>query len=93
TFPAPYRGGLFIAMHGSWNRTQRTGYKVVFVPFRNGHPTGGYDDFVTGWAPDPSSRFVWGRPVGLLVMRDGSLLVSDDGADVIWRVTYAKNNP
>lgn len=93
TFPAPYRGGLFIAMHGSWNRTQRTGYKVVFVPFRNGRPTGGYDDFVTGWAPDPSSRFVWGRPVGLLVMRDGSLLVADDGAGVIWRVTYAKTNP
>jgi glucose/arabinose dehydrogenase len=87
-FPETYRGGLFVAMHGSWNRTQRTGYKVVFVPFRDGKPSAGYDDFVAGWAPDPSSRFVWGRPVGLLVMRDGSLLVSDDGAGVIWRVSY-----
>ncbi len=87
-FPPQYREGAFVAMHGSWNRSKRTGYKVVFVPFRNGKPTGGYDDFVVGWGSDPSSRFVWGRPVGLLVMRDGSLLVSDDGAGVIWRVTY-----
>ncbi|HSP14293.1 MAG TPA: sorbosone dehydrogenase family protein [Thermoanaerobaculia bacterium] len=87
-FPAQYRGGLFVAMHGSWNRTQRTGYKVAFVPFHDGKPATGYDDFVAGWSPDPSSRFVWGRPVGLLVMQDGSLLVSDDGAGVIWRVSY-----
>jgi glucose/arabinose dehydrogenase len=87
-FPAYYRNGLFVAMHGSWNRTQRTGYKVVFVPFRDGKPSTGYDDFVVGWAPDAASTFVWGRPVGLLVMRDGSLLVSDDGAGVIWRVSY-----
>jgi len=83
-FPAQYRGGLFVAMHGSWNRTQRTGYKVVFIP----KGARGYDDFVAGWAPDPNSHFVWGRPVGLLVMHDGSLLVSDDGADVIWRVSH-----
>lgn len=89
-FPARYRGGLFVAMHGSWNRTQRTGYKVVFVPFTKGRPTSGYDDFVAGWSPDPDSRLVWGRPVGLLVMRDGSLLISDDGAGVIWRVTYGR---
>ncbi|HEV8657195.1 MAG TPA: sorbosone dehydrogenase family protein [Thermoanaerobaculia bacterium] len=87
-FPAQYRGGLFVANHGSWNRTQRTGYNVVFVPFRDGRPAGGYDDFVVGWMTDSDSRFVWGRPVGLLVMRDGSLLVSDDGGGVIWRVTY-----
>lgn len=86
-FPAQYRGGLFVAMHGSWNRTQRTGYKVVFVPFRNGRPAGGYDDFVIGWSTDPSSHFVYGRPVGLLVMRDGSLLVSDDGTGTIFRVS------
>ena len=85
-FPAQYRGGLFVAMHGSWNRTLRTGYKVVFIPFRNGKPSGGYDDFVAGWSRDPASHFVWGRPVGLLVMRDGSLLVSDDGRDIIWRI-------
>ena len=89
-FPAKYRNGAFVALHGSWNRTLRTGYKVVHVPFRNGQPAGGYDDFVVGWAPDPSARTVWGRPAGLLVLRDGSLLVSDDGAGVIWRVAYGE---
>jgi len=87
-FPAKYRGGAFVALHGSWNRSRRTGYSVVHVPFRNGQPTGGYDDFVIGWAPNPASREVWGRPVGLLVLRDGSLLVADDGGNVIWRVRY-----
>ena len=87
-FPQRYRGGAFVALHGSWNRAQRTGYKVVYIPFRNGKPAGGYDDFLLGWAPDPKERTVWGRPAGLLVLRDGSLLVSDDGAGVIWRVTY-----
>ena len=89
-FPEKYRGGAFVALHGSWNRELRTGYKVVHVPFRNGKPAGGYDDFVAGWAPDPASRTVWGRPAGLLVLRDGSLLISDDGAGVIWRVSYTK---
>jgi glucose/arabinose dehydrogenase len=89
-FPASYRGGLFVALHGSWNRSERTGYKVIFIPFRNGKPAGGYDDFVVGWMGDPSGATVWGRPAGVLVLRDGSLLVSDDGAGVIWRVTYAK---
>jgi len=88
-FPARYRGGAFVTLHGSWNRALRTGYKVVHIPFRNGQPAGGYDDFVTGWAPDPKSRTVWGRPAGLLVLRDGSLLITDDGAGVIWRVTYS----
>lgn len=89
-FPAAYRGGAFVALHGSWNRSTRSGYKVIFIPFRGGKPAGGYDDFMAGWAPDPSSRNVWGRPVGLLVMKDGSLLVSDDGGNVIWRVTYGR---
>jgi glucose/arabinose dehydrogenase len=89
-FPAEYRGRAFVALHGSWNRSHRTGYSVVSVPFRDGKPSGGYDDFVTGWMTDPSSNSVWGRPVGLLVLRDGSLLISDDGANVIWRVTYSK---
>ena len=87
-FPPQYRGGVFVALHGSWNREVRSGYKVVYVPFRNGQPSGGYDDFVIGWAPDPTSREVWGRPAGVLVLPDGSLLIADDGADVIWRVTY-----
>jgi glucose/arabinose dehydrogenase len=89
-FPQQYRGGAFVTLHGSWNRTLRTGYKVVHIPFRDGKPAGGYDDFLTGWAPDPKDRTVWGRPAGLLVLRDGSLLVTDDGAGVVWRVTYGK---
>ncbi len=87
-FPPAYRGNAFVALHGSWNRTQRTGYKIISVPFRGGKPSGGYDDFIVGWCPDPDSRRVWGRPVGLLVLPDGSMLISDDGAGVIWRVTY-----
>jgi glucose/arabinose dehydrogenase len=88
-FPQEYRGRAFVAMHGSWNRSRRTGYKIVSVPFRNGHPTGGYDDFVVGWMTDEQSRKVWGRPVDVLVLDDGSLLISDDGAAKIWRVTYS----
>ncbi|HUP43939.1 MAG TPA: sorbosone dehydrogenase family protein [Thermoanaerobaculia bacterium] len=89
-FPAKYRGGAFVALHGSWNRSLRTGYSVVHVPFRGGRPAGGYDDFVVGWAPDPAEKTVWGRPVGLLVLPDGSLLVSDDGAGVIWRIHHRR---
>ncbi|HXH91589.1 MAG TPA: sorbosone dehydrogenase family protein [Thermoanaerobaculia bacterium] len=89
-FPPEYRGRAFVALHGSWNREPRTGYKVISIPFKNGKPTGGYDDFVAGWMPDETSRTVWGRPVGLLVLADGSLLISDDGGEKIWRVTYGK---
>jgi glucose/arabinose dehydrogenase len=89
-FPPEYRGSAFVALHGSWNRALRTGNSVIRVPFRDGKLSGGYDDFVTGWMTDPASSSVWGRPVGLLVLSDGSLLVSDDGANVIWRVTYSK---
>ena len=88
-FPAAFRGSAFVALHGSWNRSKRTGYKIILVPFRDGHPTGGYDDFVIGWMTDENGHTVWGRPVDLLVLRDGSLLISDDGAQKIWRVTYA----
>lgn len=88
-FPQPYRGGAFVALHGSWNRSLRTGYSVIYIPFRNGRPAGGYDEFVTGWMTDPQSRSVWGRPVGLLVLGDGSLLLSDDGGEKIWRITYS----
>jgi glucose/arabinose dehydrogenase len=89
-FPAEYRGRAFVALHGSWNREPRTGYKVISIPFKNGKPTGGYDDFVAGWMPDETNRTVWGRPVGLLVLADGSLLISDDGGEKIWRVTYGR---
>ena len=89
-FPPEYSGSLFVALHGSWNRSQRTGYKIVRVPMKNGRPAGGYDDFLTGWMLGETSREVWGRPVCLLVLADGSLLISDDGAGKIWRVTFGK---
>ena len=87
-FPARYQGGAFLALHGSWNRAQRVGYSVVFVPFKGGKPTGPPEDFLTGWRIDPNKREVWGRPTGILVMKDGSLLVSEDGGNKVWRITY-----
>jgi glucose/arabinose dehydrogenase len=89
-FPAEYRGHAFVALRGSWNRAERVGYMVIRVPFADGKPLGWYEEFVSGWAPDPTVRQVWGRPVGLLVLQDGSLLISDDGGHRIWRVTYEK---
>lgn len=87
-FPASYDGDLFVALHGSWNRLLRTGYKVVRVPLRNGVPAGYYEDFLTGFVLD--SFRVWGRPVGVAVARDGALLVSDDGGGSLWRISYAR---
>lgn len=87
-FPEQYRGGAFLALHGSWNRSQRIGYSVAFVPFKNGKPAGGPQDFLTGWMLSPESRDVWGRPVAVMQLPDGSLLVSDDGGNKIWRITY-----
>jgi len=87
-FPPEYRGDAFVAMHGSWNRSKRTGYKIARIRFKDGRPVGGYDDFLTGWMLDENSNEVWGRPVGLLVLKDGSLLIAEDGAKKIWRVTY-----
>jgi glucose/arabinose dehydrogenase len=87
-FPPDYKGDAFVAFHGSWNRTKRTGYSVVRIHFKDGKPAGGYDDFLTGFMTDPSKPEVWGRPVGLLELPDGSLLVSDDGGYKIWRVSY-----
>jgi glucose/arabinose dehydrogenase len=85
-FPEDYRGDAFVALHGSWNRHQRTGYKVVRIRLKDGAPTGVYEDFMTGFVLD--ADHVWGRPVGVTVARDGSLLVSDDGNGTIWRVAY-----
>lgn len=87
-FPKEYVGDAFVAFHGSWNRALRSGYKVVRIPFRNGRPVGGYINFMTGWVPDEKGREVWGRPVGLTMIKDGSLLVVDDGGNKIWRITY-----
>lgn len=88
-FPAEYKGDAFVALHGSWNSSQPTGYKVVRVRFRDGRPLGEYENFVTGfWASGEKRARVWGRPVGLAVARDGSLLIADDAGGAIWRVTY-----
>jgi glucose/arabinose dehydrogenase len=86
-FPAEFRGDAFVTMHGSWNRAKHTGYKVVRIAFRNGQPTGEYEDFLTGFVLDDTR--VWGRPVDVAVAPDGSLLVSEDGNGTIWRVYYA----
>jgi len=85
-FPSEYHGDAFVALHGSWNRALRTGYKIVRAKLKNGVPTGEYQDFVTGFVIDNAQ--VWGRPVGMTVMKDGSLLFSDDGGNRIWRVAY-----
>jgi glucose/arabinose dehydrogenase len=86
TFPERYRGNAFVAQHGSWNRSQLVGYKVIAVPFKNGKPAGPPEDFLTGFIADKDKQKVYGRPVGLAVMNDGSLLVTDDASGVVWRV-------
>jgi glucose/arabinose dehydrogenase len=87
-FPAEYRDGAFLALHGSWNRSKRVGYSVVFVPFKSGKPAGAPRDFLTGWMLSADEREVWGRPVAVLQLADGSLLVTDDGGKKIWRIYY-----
>ncbi len=85
-FPAEYRGNIFAAEHGSWNRSKRTGYKVIRIPVKDGVPSGEYEDFATGFVVNDAN--VWGRPVGVAVAKDGSLLISEDGSGTIWQVTY-----
>ena len=89
-YPECYRGGMFIGQHGSWNRTEFSGYKVVFVPFRNGRPVEPVEDFLTGFLADPATGATNGRPAGVTVDRTGALLVADDTGDVIWRVSAAR---
>jgi len=85
-FPALYDGDAFAAEHGSWNRANRAGYEVISIPMHDGHATGEYVDFLTGFVtPDGQ---VWGRPVGVAVAKDGSLFVTDDGSRSVWHVTY-----
>ncbi|MDP9039921.1 MAG: PQQ-dependent sugar dehydrogenase [Acidobacteriota bacterium] len=86
SFPAEFSGWAFAAEHGSWNRASRAGYNVIAIPMKNGHATGEYDDFLTGFVT-PEGQ-VWGRPVGVAVAKDGSLFVTDDGTRSVWRVTY-----
>ena len=90
-FPEHYRGGLFVGLHGSWNRKPIIGYKVVFIPFRDGKPSGAPEDFLTGFVADEAKGAVYGRPVTPYFAPDGSLLISDDEAGRIWRVTWEGN--
>ncbi len=85
-FPPDWKGDAFVALHGSWNRALRTGYKIVRLPFKDGKPTGEYQDFVVGFVADEQS--VWGRPVDVVFAKDGSMLFSDDGNGVVYRVAY-----
>ncbi len=85
-FPKQFQGGIFAAEHGSWNRANRAGYEVISIPMKDGHATGEYDDFLTGFVTKDGQ--VWGRPVGVTVGNDGSLYVTDDGSRSVWRVTY-----
>lgn len=89
-FPAKYRNGAFVGQHGSWNRSELSGYRVVFVPYRDGKPSGPPEDFLTGFIADAGKSRVYGRPVCTAVLSDGSLLVTDDNAGMIWRVTASK---
>jgi glucose/arabinose dehydrogenase len=85
--PKEYDGEGFATLHGSWNRNSPTGYKLVRLRLKNGVPTGEYQDVLVG--PVTAGDRVWGRPVGVVEARDGSLLVSDDGGNVIWRLAYS----
>ena len=89
-FPESYWGGAFVAEHGSWNRATRSGYQVAFVAFKDGEPSADPVPFLTGLVPDPTQKDVLGRPVGVTTAPDGALLVSDDGAGVVYRVSIAK---
>ncbi|MFL6463962.1 MAG: PQQ-dependent sugar dehydrogenase [Bryobacteraceae bacterium] len=85
-FPKQYQGDVFAAEHGSWNKAKRAGYEVIRVPLQNGKANGVYEDFLTGFVTPEGG--VWGRPVGVAVASDGSLMVTDDGSKSIWRVSY-----
>jgi len=88
SLPATYRNGMFVGQHGSWNRTPRSGYKVIFVPFTGGRPSGAPIDVLTGFL-DAHNK-AQGRPVGVAIDRQGALLVADDVGNTVWRVTAAK---
>lgn len=91
TFPEKYRHGAFVAFRGSWNRNEGTGYKLVFIPFdEQGNPKGYYEDFLTGFLIDRTIPSTWGRPVGVLVLPDGSLLFTEEANGVIYRVQYSQ---
>ena len=87
-FPSRYHNGAFVGQHGSWNRSVLSGYKVIFVPFKNGKPSGPPEDFLTGFIADNQKSQVYGRPVDVVFLADGSMLVTDDSANTIWRISY-----
>ncbi|RZA18876.1 MAG: sorbosone dehydrogenase family protein, partial [Proteobacteria bacterium] len=89
-FPSKYQGGVFIGQHGSWNRSAFSGYKVSFVPFKDGKPSGEMEDFVTGFIKDEAKPSVYGRPVGVAFTSAGNLLIADDAGDTIWQVSPRK---
>ncbi|SEO52965.1 Glucose/arabinose dehydrogenase, beta-propeller fold [Flavobacterium sp. CF108] len=89
-FPARYKNGAFVGQHGSWNRSKISGYKVLFVPFKDGKPSGKPEDFLTGFVSNENKAEVYGRPVAVTVMNDGSLLVNDDSSNTVWKVTANK---
>lgn len=86
-FPDTYKNGAFVGQHGSWNRANISGYKVIFVPFKDGKPSGPPQDFLTGFVANANEAEVYGRPVDVVVLHDGSLLVSDDGSNTVWQIT------
>ena len=88
TLPAPFRNGMFVGQHGSWNRSPRSGYKVIFIPFRNGRPAGQPVDVLTGFLDE--DNHARGRPVGVAIDRRGALLVADDVGNIVWRVSAAQ---
>ena len=88
-FPADYRGGAFVALHGSWNASTPRGYKIVYVPFNNNRPSGEYVNFALGfWTTGQAPAGTMGRPVGIVQAKDGSLLVADDVGNAVWRISY-----
>ena len=89
-FPNQYKNGAFVGQHGSWNRSKLSGYKVIFVPFKDGKPSGKPQDFLTGFIANEEKAQVYGRPVAVTVMNDGSLLVNDDSGNTIWQVRANK---
>ena len=91
-FPEMYKDGAFVGQHGSWNRQNLAGYKVLFVPFENGKPAGPPQDFLTGFVSDSESSEVYGRPVDVTVLPDGALLVNDDSGNTLWKVAYIRNS-
>lgn len=87
-FPKKYKNGAFVVQHGSWNRDILSGYRVVFIPFKNGKPAAEPEDFLTGFIVDADKDKVHGRPVGSVILKDGSMLVTDDTTHHIWRIAY-----